>query len=171
MSDDGLNLPPPYRDETESYSAYIEHNVQVTPSNGIEITEFYDGKNNVGAAFLRTLGSQPIAVYSYLKNDEVLLVEDDKCFVLTQEQSLSLSPFLVYTDKNNKSHIATPLSLLSAEPDVPRAYLGSRRTVRGMPVRQWQACVYSEQKKSTLKITFSYTSKLKHIALAYIYNI
>lgn len=162
VSDDGKNLPIPYRNESEIYSAIIERNQQIAnivTSYGIDISELYDGRENVGVAITTTLNS-PILTYSFINQDEFLLVAPDECRVLRQEQALTLTPFITITDKNGIKHLASPLTLLSQNVSIPRAYLGStNRYVRGIAVRQWQACVYSEAEQSTIRLTFSYSSK------------
>lgn len=162
VSDDGQKLPLPYRNESEIYWASIEHNQQVTNAYGIEITELYDGRDNVGVAIQRVLGGE-ILTYTFENEDEVLFISDAGCRVLRQEEALTLSPFQVITI-NGKKHLASPLTLISSKPNIPNAYLGSNnRFVRGMPVREWRACVYSETQQSTVRITISYTNKDKWV--------
>lgn len=170
VSDDGKNIPIPYRNESEVYSALIEQNQQVSNAVGIEITELYDGKQNLGVAIKRTLNTN-ILTYTFVNEDEFLLISPDgTCRVLKQEDALTLSNFQVIRDKNGVKHIASPLTLLSANVDIPRAYLGSRnRFVRGIAVREWQACVYSETNEATLRLTYSYSSIFLASSLKFIY--
>jgi len=38
-------------------------------------------------------------------------------------------------------------------------YIGSKKTIRGIPVNEWQTCTYSKAERKTSRITFSYSSK------------
>jgi hypothetical protein len=159
----------PYRNESEIYWASIEHNQQVSNAYGIEITELYDGRDNVGVAIQRVLGGE-ILTYTFENEDEVLFISDAGCRVLRQEEALTLSPFQVIT-VNGKKHLASPLTLISSNPNIPNAYLGSNnRFVRGMPVREWRACVYSETEQSTVRITISYTSIIRALLFIDFYD-
>lgn len=103
-----------------------------------------------------------IHTFSFVNQDEFLYIipSDQICEVTKLDQAGGLSPFQVILDKNGTKHLASPLSLLSETIFLPRAYLGSNsRYVRGIPVRQWQTCLYSPSEEATAKVTFSYSSK------------
>lgn len=67
------------------------------------------------------------------------------------------SPFnVIYV--NGKPHITTPLTLLSQNVSAKIAYLGSKnRFVRGIPVREWRLCGYTESDHVSHRITISYS--------------
>ena len=70
MSDDGLNLQLPYRNESERYQVFYEQmNILEEYSN--EVHEYYDGLNNIGVTFIKEY-SHEYAYYSYFDSDEFL---------------------------------------------------------------------------------------------------
>lgn len=74
-------------------------------------------------------------------------------------ETVGLTPFGII-DVNGKPHIASPLNLLSQGVTQKVAYLGSRnRYVRGIPVREWQACARSYAQDISYRITISFSSR------------
>jgi hypothetical protein len=39
------------------------------------------------------------------------------------------------------------------------AYLGAKNLIRGIPVKEWLACLYDKKNSATLRLTISYSSK------------
>ena len=128
--------------------------------------EYYDARNDIGIA-ITTLGGYREHTYSYYKTNELLLVKDKNCKVFKLNESYGLSPFSVLY-VNGTEVIASPLALIN-KVGSKLIYTGSKNTVRGIPVNEWQTCIYNKAEKKTSRLTISYSSKYK--ALTYCFYI
>ena len=159
VSDDGLKLPLPYRNESEQYQLFYEQLKDLMPY-AAEFQEFFDGLNNIGIVNARFL-NEDTSFYAYFDKNELLITLGQQCSVYLINETLSEIPFNII-EVDGKPHIATPLTLLSHQVSQKVAYLGStNRFVRGIPVRQWLTC--AKNFDIEYKITISYSSSILNL--------
>jgi hypothetical protein len=178
-----LNLKLPYRNESERYQVSYEQIIATDRLYSTEVVEYYDGLKNIGVAAL-TYQNYDYHYYAYYDRNEflqvtskifnslkhnrngkvylkyitllIISIKGSVCVVSELSEHLQDIPFNVIV-VNGKPHIATPLSLLSNNMIQNVAYLGStNRYVRGIPVRQWLACI--THKPFVTRVLISYSS-------------
>ncbi|CAF0782404.1 unnamed protein product [Brachionus calyciflorus] len=158
VSDDGENIKIPSHNSSSRFQVSVEKNSNKNIFTE-EIDEFYDGLSNIGIS-INTFEGQKIYTYSYYDQNELLLVSNDKCRVFKLNESYSLTPFYVINLPDGKEQIVSELGFLLLNPQIKIAYLGSKnKFVRGIPVREWQTCLYSKKDEATLKVTISYSNE------------
>lgn len=154
-ADDGLpgGTPLPYLNPSQNFQMVVEKNADGMTE---ETEEFYDGVNNVGVATQYLAGVKLSTYYNYSIN-ELLIVKGYQCRALKLNESYEEGPFFYVLDDKGQEHIVSAFGLLLIS-QLKVQYLGSvNRRVRGISVKEWQTCFYSNQKKATVRVTMSFT--------------
>jgi len=142
-------------DLTIQYEMSIEINSGASKRTS-ELDQYFDGTGNQ-AVDIFTDNGITTRIYTYDKNDEVLIIIGDICIVQKASQQ-SLSPVPSIAVNASYEHIISPLQLLALQAgsvaNLKIAYIG-KSVVKGVSVNQWQLCNFIESTKITQKITYS----------------
>ncbi|RNA35759.1 EF-hand domain-containing D1 [Brachionus plicatilis] len=158
VPDDGEQVSIPSHNSSERFQISAEKNSNKNLFT-VEIDEFFDGQSNIGIS-INTFIGQKLYTYSYYDQNELLLIQNEKCKVYKLNESYGLTPFYVVNSPDGTEHIISELGFFLSNLKIQNAYLGSKnRYVRGIPVREWQTCLYSKKESSTLKVTLSFTNE------------
>lgn len=77
------------------------------------------------------------------------------------EADPTILPFLPVKLQNGTLHLVFTLSALIATQQLKLTYIGSNQDIRGIPVNEWQGCLYTPGDQTTSRITISYSGKPK----------
>lgn len=163
--DDTHPLPSLQGDLT--YHVDIEHTSDKISGLTEEIHIIYAGSLNM--AHSRTLAiNKAIEQYIYPDTNELIIVNstDNECLVKNTKndpkQVEKESSFMLVNVNNKQTVVSGSFGMLDSirkyvDTNLQVRYLGNRKAIRNIPVKQWFSCLYDHETQTTSQVTVSYS--------------